>query len=76
MDQWVLITGGIGWLGSHLARTLVQRGDRVVFYDNVSASPTQTLLPFRNKVKFVQGNILDLSQGIYEEKRISTIRLE
>lgn len=32
----VLITGGAGFIGSHLARTLLERGDRVSILDNLS----------------------------------------
>lgn len=48
-------------MGSHVARALAQRGDRVLLYDNVSGSLPQILLPFRDTVKLVQGDILDLS---------------
>jgi UDP-glucose 4-epimerase len=61
MDPSVLITGGAGFLGAHAARALAQRGDRVVLYDNVSTGLPQNLLPFRDRVKLVHGDILDLS---------------
>ena len=32
----VLITGGAGFIGSHLTERLVARGDRVVLLDNLS----------------------------------------
>jgi dTDP-glucose 4,6-dehydratase len=34
----VLVTGGAGFLGSHLCRTLLERGDEVVCVDNLSTS--------------------------------------
>ncbi len=61
MRQSVLITGGAGFLGSHIARTLVQRGDRVVIYDNFFTGLPQNLIDLQDKVKFVNGDILDLS---------------
>jgi UDP-glucose 4-epimerase len=33
----VLVTGGAGYIGSHVARMLQQRGDKVVVVDNVSS---------------------------------------
>jgi len=61
MERSVLITGGAGFLGAHAARALSERGDRVVLYDNVSTGLPRNLLPFRDRVKLVQGDILDLS---------------
>ena len=43
MPDSILITGGAGFLGSHLARALADRGDRVVAYDNFSAGLPQNL---------------------------------
>jgi len=48
-------------LGAHIARALAERGDRVVLYDNVSTGLPQNLLPFQDRVKVVQGDILDLT---------------
>jgi UDP-glucose 4-epimerase len=31
-----LITGGAGFIGSHLAEKLIARGDQVVVFDNLS----------------------------------------
>ena len=31
-----LVTGGAGFIGSHIAETLVERGDRVRVLDNLS----------------------------------------
>lgn len=61
MRPSVLITGGAGFLGSHIARALVQRGDRVVIYDNFSAGLPQNLIDLQDKLKLVNGDILDLS---------------
>jgi UDP-glucose 4-epimerase len=60
MGQAILITGGAGFLGSHMARALAERGERVVLYDSVSFLP-QSLIPFKERVKLVHGDILDLS---------------
>lgn len=61
MERSVLITGGAGFLGAHTARALAERGDRVVLYDNVSTGLPRNLLPFRDRVKLIQGDILDWS---------------
>ena len=48
-------------MGSHLARALAQRGDRVILYDSVSTGLPKNLLPFQDRVKLVLGDILDWS---------------
>jgi UDP-glucose 4-epimerase len=38
----VLITGGAGFVGSHLAEALLARGDQVEILDNLSTGPSTT----------------------------------
>ena len=54
-----LITGGAGFIGSHLAESLISRGDQVVVFDNLSTGSTSNLADISEKIKFEQGNILD-----------------
>jgi len=54
-----LITGGAGFIGSHLAEKLIDRGDEVVIFDNLSTGDRKNLSGIKEKIKFVQGNILD-----------------
>jgi len=54
-----LITGGAGFIGSHLAGSLISRGDQVVVFDNLSTGSISNLAGISEKIKFVQGNILD-----------------
>ncbi len=35
MSKTILVTGGAGFIGSHVAAALLERGDRVVAYDNL-----------------------------------------
>ena len=54
-----LITGGAGFIGSHLAENLIARGDQVTVCDNLSTGLEFNLLNIKDKIKFEQGNILD-----------------
>ena len=54
-----LITGGAGFIGSHLAETLISRDDQVVVFDNLSTGSKSNLSRISENVKFEQGNILD-----------------
>ncbi len=50
-----LITGGAGFIGSHLSDALVARGDSVIVVDNLSTGKNEVV----PSVEFVQGSIFD-----------------
>lgn len=54
-----IITGGAGFIGSHLARNLVERGDSVVIIDNLSTGSISNLDGITDKVSFYKIDILD-----------------
>ena len=54
-----LITGGAGFIGSHLAESLIARGDQVVILDNLSTGSHKNLAAIASKIKFEPGDILD-----------------
>jgi len=54
-----LVTGGAGFIGSHLTEQLIARGDQVVILDDLSTGLSDNLSNITNKVEFEQGNILD-----------------
>jgi len=54
-----LITGGAGFIGSHLVEALISRGDQVVVFDNLSTGSTSNLYRISEKIIFEQGNICD-----------------
>ena len=56
-----LITGGAGFIGSHLADALLARGDSVILLDNLSTGRLENIehLRKRDDVEFVLGSILN-----------------
>lgn len=56
-----LITGGAGFVGSHLADRLIERGDSVVALDNLSTGSKRNVSHLFDHPRFdlVQGSILD-----------------
>ncbi|MDR0689636.1 MAG: UDP-glucose 4-epimerase GalE [Spirochaetaceae bacterium] len=52
----ILIIGGAGYIGSHVAREFLDRGHRVTVYDNLSSGLRENLFP---EEAFIHGDILD-----------------
>lgn len=52
----VLVTGGSGFVGSHLVERLVARGDRVTVLDDLRNSTTENLSAVADRVRFVLGD--------------------
>jgi nucleoside-diphosphate-sugar epimerase len=53
------VTGGAGFIGHHLVRSLLERGDEVAVIDDLSTGFAWRLEPFRGRIKFIEGTILD-----------------
>jgi len=51
------ITGGAGFIGSHLADALISRGDTVTILDNLSTGSKKNFAQILDKVTFVEGDI-------------------
>jgi UDP-glucose 4-epimerase len=55
----VLVTGGAGFIGSHLAEALVRAGHRVRILDNLYSGRLANLKSVRRDVEFVRGDCSD-----------------
>jgi len=54
-----LVTGGAGFIGSHIATALAERGDQVRIFDNLSTGSLENLAHLKNKIDFVEGDLQD-----------------
>lgn len=54
-----LVTGGAGFIGSHIAAALVDRGDSVCILDDLSTGNLDNLQSYRNDIEFVRGDLRD-----------------
>ena len=48
----ILVTGGAGFLGSHLCKRLLERGDEVICLDNLFTGRRRNIVPFLNNPNF------------------------
>ncbi len=55
-----LVTGGAGFIGSHIASTLAERGDRVRVLDNLSTGHRSNLAKLADRVEFIDGDLVNL----------------
>ncbi|MCX6561975.1 MAG: SDR family oxidoreductase [Candidatus Aminicenantes bacterium] len=60
MVRSCLVTGGAGFIGSHLAEELVRRGFKVRVLDNFSTGKRENLASFREAVDLIEGDVRDL----------------
>ena len=54
-----LITGGAGFIGSHLIEELKKRGNQVTVVDNLSTGYLENLKKHKGKITFYEGSVLD-----------------
>lgn len=60
MDSY-LVTGGAGFIGSHIVERLVRRGARVRVIDNFLTGKRENLAPFRGAIELLEGDVRDLA---------------
>ncbi|MCC6338241.1 MAG: NAD-dependent epimerase/dehydratase family protein [Myxococcales bacterium] len=58
----VLVTGGAGFIGSHLCDRLVERGHEVVVLDDFSLGREENLRQVAGRVRIVRSSVLDIAQ--------------
>ena len=65
-----VITGGAGFIGSHITKTLVEQGHNVTILDNLNTGKEKNLELIKEKINFVKGDIRD--NKLLEEIMVDT----
>jgi len=68
-----LVTGGAGFIGSHIAEALVKRGDRVRVLDNLITGRRENLSPIADRIEFIEGDIRDYAATLRAAEGVSVI---
>lgn len=77
-----VVTGGAGFIGSHLSRFLVRLGHSVIVIDNLHRGNTDNLTNINDKLEFYNVDILDFarmkelvknSDGIFHEAALTSV---
>ena len=63
-----IITGGAGFIGSHIVEHLVKKKKRVVVLDNLSTGRLENILKFKSQIKFIKCDISKKGKWMEEFK--------
>jgi len=55
----ILVTGGAGFIGSHIVEELIKRGETVRVLDNFSTGNRENIKHLKDKVELIEGDIRD-----------------
>lgn len=65
MNFWaeknVTITGGAGFIGSHLSKNLVDAGSYVKVVDNLERGKIEYIQPFLDDIEFIEGDVRNMN---------------
>jgi UDP-glucose 4-epimerase len=79
-----IVTGGAGFIGSHIVEELAKRGDEVVVIDNLFSGKIENIVSFldMDNISMVKGSITDLpilqktfegAEGIFHQGAIASV---
>ena len=69
----MLVTGGAGFIGSHLVEELVKRGQRIRVVDNFITGKRENIDLFRKSIEFVEGDLCDPGVATQDCRDVDTV---
>ena len=52
-----IITGGAGFIGSHLVEKLIKKNKKIIVLDNLSTGRLENIKRFKKKIRFIKCDI-------------------
>ncbi|KKR24057.1 MAG: udp-glucose 4-epimerase, partial [Candidatus Peregrinibacteria bacterium GW2011_GWE2_39_6] len=73
--QTVLVTGGAGFIGSHLCQRLLGKNFKVICFDNLSTGSLNNLQKIQPHINFIKGDCNDYNQLkiVFEKNKIDIV---
>lgn len=77
------VTGGAGFIGSHLIRYLIDEGDDVIVIDNLNTGKLDNLSGVMDEINFIKGDIRDTKllrdnlrdvDGVFHEAALASVQ--
>ena len=77
----ILVTGGAGYIGSHCALALLEKGEDIVIFDSLELGHKETIEKLGslgtkgNLVDFIQGNLQNFSdiESVFKKRKIDAV---
>lgn len=69
----VLVTGGAGFIGSHLTERLLERGDHITVVDNLSTGRRENLPAAHERLRFIEADLRDALAAFGRGERFDEI---
>ena len=73
MKNKILVTGGSGFIGSAIVKYLVQKGHKVIVFDNNSRGKIERLIKVEKKIKFIKGDIRNKKKLLSISDTVDTV---
>ncbi|MCH2405582.1 MAG: NAD-dependent epimerase/dehydratase family protein [Nitrosopumilus sp.] len=78
-----VVTGGAGFIGSHITEKLVERSDIVTVIDNMNTGKEKNLESVKGKINFIKADILDVDlledvtkdvDGVFHQAALASVQ--
>ncbi len=72
-NKTFLVTGGTGFIGSNICKLLIDKGYKVIIYDNNSRGSLNKINDIKKKITFIKGDIRDIKKLFASIKKADAI---